>query len=80
MKLKTDRKVFDDCHLQQRTAERALSRSVPLLMVIKMNTSREDPIILRLIPFKTNTSRRNYELERGGGASPATTPQQTPWK
>ena len=52
-----------------------MSRSVPLLVVINMITNRENPVILRFIPFETNTSRRNYELERGSGASPAMTPQ-----
>ena len=54
-------------------AKRALLRSMPSLVVIKMNTNQEDPVILRLIPFETNTSRRNYELERGGGALFVTT-------
>ena len=59
--LKTDRPVSDDFYLQQRTVDRALSRSVPSLVVIIMNTNREDPIVLHLIPFKTNTSRSNSE-------------------
>jgi hypothetical protein len=69
-KLKTDRTVSDDFHSQQRTVDRVLSRSVPLLVVIITNTNREDPIILHLIPFKTNTSRSNSEPERGSSAAP----------
>ena len=72
--MNTHRTVFDDCHSQQHTSKRVMSRSVPSLVVITMNTNREDPVILRLIPFETNTPRSNYELERGDGVSPVTTP------
>ena len=69
-KLKTDCTVSDNFHLQQRTADRALSRSVRLLVVIVMNTNREDSIILHVIHFETNTSRSNSEPERGSSAAP----------
>ena len=67
-KLKTQHTVFHDCHSQQRTAERVLLRSMTWLAVIIMITNRENLVILRLIPFKANTSRSNSELERGKGA------------
>ena len=70
-KLKTKRTVSDDFHSQQRTADHALLRSVQSLVVIIMNTSnREDPIILYLVPFETNSLRSNSEPERGSSAVP----------
>ena len=69
-KLKTDRTVSDDFHSQQFTADRALSWSVPSLVSIIMNTTREDPINLHFIPFETKTPRSNSEPERGSSAAP----------